>query len=162
MLLTFKLTLSPLVHCSSHYTNDCTSMDPSVSILKFADNTTVIGHAEDIQPAPGADGSVLHCHHRITTFITGWGSSTTNHDIHRLQHIIRFAEKTTGVKMPTLLDLHTSRMRRCVEEITADPSQPGHHLFQHLPSGQCFIQMSITTTQLQKSFCSYAIKLMNS
>ncbi|KAK3510553.1 hypothetical protein QTP70_010094 [Hemibagrus guttatus] len=33
--------LSPLL--SSLYTNDCTSADPSVKLLKFADNTTVIG-----------------------------------------------------------------------------------------------------------------------
>ncbi|KAK1796896.1 hypothetical protein P4O66_000976 [Electrophorus voltai] len=47
----------------------------------------------------------------ITTSITVWGSSATKHDIHRLQCMIRSAEKTTGVKLPTLLDLLTSRIR---------------------------------------------------
>ncbi|KAK1784177.1 hypothetical protein P4O66_020698, partial [Electrophorus voltai] len=47
----------------------------------------------------------------ITTSITVWGSSATKHDIHRLQCIIRSAEKTTGVKLPTLLYLLTSRIR---------------------------------------------------
>ncbi len=37
--------LSPLLF--SLYTNDCTSKDPSVKLLKFADNTTVIGLIKD-------------------------------------------------------------------------------------------------------------------
>ncbi len=37
--------LSPLLF--SLYTNDCTSKDPSVKVLKFADNTTVIGLIKD-------------------------------------------------------------------------------------------------------------------
>ncbi len=37
--------LSPLLF--SLYTNDCTSKDPSVKLLKFADDTTVIGLVQD-------------------------------------------------------------------------------------------------------------------
>ncbi len=37
--------LSPLLF--SLYTNDCTSKDPSVELLKFADDTTVIGLIKD-------------------------------------------------------------------------------------------------------------------
>ncbi len=37
--------LSPLVF--SLYTNDCTSKDPSVKLLKFADDTTLIGLIQD-------------------------------------------------------------------------------------------------------------------
>jgi len=37
--------LSPLLF--SLYTNDCTSRDPSVKLLKFADDTTVIGLFQD-------------------------------------------------------------------------------------------------------------------
>ncbi len=37
--------LSPLLF--SRYTNDCTSKDPSVKLLKFADNTTLIGLIQD-------------------------------------------------------------------------------------------------------------------
>ncbi|KAK3513270.1 hypothetical protein QTP70_009688 [Hemibagrus guttatus] len=37
--------LSPLLF--SLYTNDCTSTDPSVKLLKFADDTTVIGLIQD-------------------------------------------------------------------------------------------------------------------
>ncbi|KAL0148431.1 hypothetical protein M9458_056241 [Cirrhinus mrigala] len=38
--------LSPLLF--SLYTNDCTSKDPSVKLLKFADDTTVIGLIRDV------------------------------------------------------------------------------------------------------------------
>ncbi len=34
-------------HCSLSHTNDCTSKDPSVKILKFADDTTLIGLIQD-------------------------------------------------------------------------------------------------------------------
>ncbi len=37
--------LSPLLF--SLYTNDCTSEDPSVKLLKFADDTTLIGLIQD-------------------------------------------------------------------------------------------------------------------
>ncbi len=37
--------LSPLLF--SLYTNDCTSKDPSVKLLKFVDDTTVIGFIQD-------------------------------------------------------------------------------------------------------------------
>ncbi|KAK1794910.1 hypothetical protein P4O66_010108, partial [Electrophorus voltai] len=119
---------------------------------------------EEVQPTLGADGPVQHCHKEsvITISIIVWGSSATKHYNHRLQHIIRSAEKTIGVKLLTLLDLLTSRIRRQVEKITADPSHHGHHLFQHLPSGWHFSQMRIMTSQLQGRLFSYAIKLMNS
>ncbi|KAI4888490.1 hypothetical protein NFI96_011221, partial [Prochilodus magdalenae] len=84
----------------------------------------------------------------ITSSITGWGSSATKHDIHRLQRIIRPAEKTTGVKLPTLLDLHTSRTRK----IITDPSHPGYHRLQCLPSGWRFRQANVKTTRLQRRF----------
>ncbi len=45
-LLCFPKQFSP--HCSfSLYTNDCTSKDPSVKLLKFADDTTLIGLIQD-------------------------------------------------------------------------------------------------------------------
>ncbi|KAI4895174.1 hypothetical protein NFI96_005327 [Prochilodus magdalenae] len=96
----------------------------------------------------------------ITSSITAWGSSSTKHDIHKLQRIIRSAEKITGVKPPTPLDLHTSRTRKSAEKIT-DPSHPGHHMFQHLPSGWRFSQMRIKTARLQRSFFPH-ITLINS
>ncbi|KAI4899194.1 hypothetical protein NFI96_005267 [Prochilodus magdalenae] len=98
----------------------------------------------------------------ITSSITMWGSSATKQDTPRLQSIIRSPKKTTGVRLPTLPYLHTSRNRKCAEKIITDPSHPGHHLFQRLPSGQRFSQMRIKTTRLQTTFLPHAITLMNS
>lgn len=98
----------------------------------------------------------------ITTSITGSCSSATKHDIHKLQHIIRYAEETISVKLPTLQGVHTSRTRRHAEKIIAAPSHPSHHLFQLLPLGRCFSQMRIKTVRLQKSSFLHAITLLNS
>ncbi|KAF7648850.1 hypothetical protein LDENG_00150660, partial [Lucifuga dentata] len=54
----------------------------------------------------------------------------------RLQRIIRSAERVIGCNLPSLQDLYTSRTRRRAEKIEADPSHPGHHLFEPLPSGR--------------------------
>ncbi|KAI4887129.1 hypothetical protein NFI96_005245 [Prochilodus magdalenae] len=97
----------------------------------------------------------------ITSSVTVWSRTATKHDIRRLQHIIRSAEKTPRVKLPTLLDLHTSRTRKHAEKIT-DPAHPGHHLFQRLPSGCRFSQIRIKTARLERSFFPHAISLMNS
>ncbi len=40
-----RYVLTPLLF--SLYTNDCTSKDPSVKLLKFSDNTTLIGLIQD-------------------------------------------------------------------------------------------------------------------
>ncbi len=40
--------LSPLIF--SLYTNDCSSKEPSVKLLKFADDTTLIGISPDLSP----------------------------------------------------------------------------------------------------------------
>lgn len=53
----------------------------------------------------------------ITTSITVWDSSTSKQNIHRLQPIISSVEKTIGVKLTALLDLYSSRTRRCAEKI---------------------------------------------
>ncbi|KAI4890117.1 hypothetical protein NFI96_010763 [Prochilodus magdalenae] len=99
---------------------------------------------------------------RISPHVSQCGAAQPPNVIHRLQRIIRSAEKITGVKLPTLMDLHTSRTRKQGEKIITDPSHPGHHLFQRYPSGQRFSQIRIKTTRLQRSFFRHAITLMSS
>ncbi|KAI4893030.1 hypothetical protein NFI96_034256 [Prochilodus magdalenae] len=43
-------------------------------------------------------------------------------------------QKTTGVKVPTLLELHTSRTRKCAEKIITEPSHPDHQATEKLLS----------------------------
>ncbi len=55
--------LSPLL-CSL-YTNDCTSKDPSIKLLKFADNNTLIGLIQD------GDESTYCLYRRLWSWLSG-------------------------------------------------------------------------------------------
>ncbi len=61
--------LSPLLF--SLYTNDCTSKDPSVKLLKFADDTTLIGLIQDGDESQSQSQSQLYCQfcHMYRTYI---------------------------------------------------------------------------------------------
>ncbi|KAL0161681.1 hypothetical protein M9458_045406, partial [Cirrhinus mrigala] len=113
--------LSPLLF--SLYTNDCTSKDSSVKLLKFADDTTVIGLIAVIE-------SVL------CSSITVWFGAASKSDIRRLQWTVRTAERIIGVHLPNLQDLYISRVKKWAGNNIQDPSHPGHNLFALLPSGR--------------------------
>nr|XP_061836676.1 uncharacterized protein LOC133619576 [Nerophis lumbriciformis]XP_061836677.1 uncharacterized protein LOC133619576 [Nerophis lumbriciformis] len=65
----------------------------------------------------------------LTSSIIVWFPGATVRDKHRLQRIVRAAEKVIGCKLPSLQDLFSSRTRRRVGRITADSSHHGHKLF---------------------------------
>ncbi|KAL0185661.1 hypothetical protein M9458_017331, partial [Cirrhinus mrigala] len=249
--------LSPLLF--SLYTNDCTSKDPSVKLLKFADDTTLIGLIQDgeesayrqevkelaiwcrhnnlelntlktvemitdfrrnppaLPPLSITDstvatvetfkflGSVIsqdlkwvtHIHSTVKkaqqrlyflrqlrkfnlpqellkqfysaiiesvlwTTITVWFGSATKSDIRRLQRIIRTAERIIDAPLPTLQELHSSRVRKRAQKITLDPSHPSHHLFELLPSARRYRAPNTRTTRHKNCFFPQAILLMNS
>ncbi len=58
--------LSPLLF--SLYTNDCTSKDPSVKLLKFTDDTTLIGLIQDV--------TSLFTDRRLRSWLSGAGLTT--------------------------------------------------------------------------------------
>ena len=215
--------LSPLLF--SLYTNDCTSSDPSVKLLKFADDTTVIGLirdgdesayrreveqlvlwcgqnnlelntlktvemtvefrsnspalppltilnntvsavetfrflgstiSHDLKWAPNIDSIVKKVQQRLyflpqelliqfytamvqsvlCTSIIVWFASATKQDRNGLNRTIRTAERIIGVKLPTIQDLNTSRVKKRAGSISADPSHPGNNLCDLLPSGR--------------------------
>ncbi|XP_058032116.1 uncharacterized protein LOC131194757 [Ahaetulla prasina] len=70
----------------------------------------------------------------ICTSITVWFGSATQQDKHRLQRIIRTAEKTISTNLLSIEDLYTARVKKTAVKIFTDPSHPGHKLFQLLPS----------------------------
>ena len=59
-------------------------------------------------------------------------AAATANDKGRLQRIIRSAEKVIGCNLPSLQDLLASRTLRRAGKIVADPSHPGHNLFEVL------------------------------
>ncbi|KAL0153421.1 hypothetical protein M9458_051259 [Cirrhinus mrigala] len=138
--------LSPLLF--SLYTNDCTSKDPSVKLLKFADDTTVIGLIAVTE-------SVL------CSSETVWFGAASKSDIRRLQRTVRTAERIIGVHLPNLQDLYISRVKKRAGNIIQDPSHPGHNLFALLPSGRRYRSLSTKTSRHKNSFFPNAISSLN-
>lgn len=97
----------------------------------------------------------------LTSSITVWFPSATDRDKHRLQRIVRAAEKVIGCRLPSLWVLLSSRTRRRVGRIAADSSHPGHELFSLLPSGRRLRSIQTHTSRHLNSFCPSAIRLMN-
>ena len=248
--------LSPLLF--SLYTNNCTSSHPSVKLLKFADDTTLIGlisngdeaayrkevdslafwrsqnhlelnacktvemvadfrrspaptiplimcdspvntvesfrflgtiMAQDLRWAENITSTIKKAQQRmfflrqlkkfnmpqkvmvefytaiiesiLTSSITIWFAASTAKDKGRLQRIIRSAEKVIGCDLPSLLDLFHSRTSKRAGKIIADPSHPGHHLFQRLPSGKRFRAIKTKTSRHLNSFFPTAVVLTN-
>ncbi len=97
----------------------------------------------------------------LCTSTTVWFSSATKSDLRRLRRVVRTAERIIGTTLPTLQELHLSRVSKRAVKITLDPSHPAHSLFELLPSGRRYRALSTRTTRHRNSFFPQAIHLMN-
>uniref|UniRef100_A0A3B4GQJ3 Reverse transcriptase domain-containing protein n=1 Tax=Pundamilia nyererei TaxID=303518 RepID=A0A3B4GQJ3_9CICH len=97
----------------------------------------------------------------LTSSITVWYAGATIRDKQRLQRVVRSAEKVIGCKLPSLQDLYTSRTLRRAARISADPSHPGHSLFDLLPSGRRLRSIRTRTSRHKNSFFPSAVGHMN-
>uniref|UniRef100_A0A669C6E4 Reverse transcriptase domain-containing protein n=1 Tax=Oreochromis niloticus TaxID=8128 RepID=A0A669C6E4_ORENI len=97
----------------------------------------------------------------LTSSITVWYAGATIRDKQRLQRVVRSAEKVIGCRLPSLQDLYTSRTLGRAARITADPSHPGHSLFDLLPSGRRLRSIRTRTSRHKNSFFPSAVGLMN-
>uniref|UniRef100_A0A669CKQ3 Reverse transcriptase domain-containing protein n=1 Tax=Oreochromis niloticus TaxID=8128 RepID=A0A669CKQ3_ORENI len=97
----------------------------------------------------------------LTSSITVWYAGPTIRDKQRLQRVVRSAEKVIGCRLPSLQDLYTSRTLGCAARITADPSHPGHSLFDLLPSGRRLRSIRTRTSRHKNSFFPSAVGLMS-
>ncbi len=97
----------------------------------------------------------------LTSSITIWYAAATAKDKGRLQRVIRSAEKVIGCNLPSLQDLYTSRTLRRAGKIVADPSHPGHKLFETLPSGRRLRSIRTKTSRHKNSFFPSAVSLIN-
>ena len=79
----------------------------------------------------------------------------------RLQRIFHTAEKVIGCNLPSLKDLHISRTLRRAGKILSDSSQPGHSLFQPLPSSRRLWSVRTKTSRHKNSFFPSAAGLFN-
>ena len=97
----------------------------------------------------------------LTSSITVWYAAATVKEQCRLQRVIRSAEKVIGCNLPSLQDLYASRTLRRADKIVADPSHPGHTLFESLPSGRRLRSIKIKTSRHKNSFFPSAVGLIN-
>ena len=97
----------------------------------------------------------------LCTPIIVWFGSTTKQDRNRLKRKIRTAERIIGVNLPSIQDLYTSRVRKRAGNISADPSHPGHNLFELLPSRRRYRTLYTKTSRYKNSFFPQAVTLMN-
>ena len=97
----------------------------------------------------------------LCTSITVCFGSATSQDRNRLQRTVRTAEKIIGANLPSIQDLYVYRVRKRAVKIIADPSHPGHDLFQLLPSGRRYRALYARTTRHRNSFFPQAVSLMN-
>ncbi len=94
---------------------------------------------------------------------TVWYSSATQRDKFRLQRVVRMAERIIGTDLPSLQDLHLSRVKKRAQRIVRDPLHPVFNLFRLLPSGRRYSLVKMRTTRFQNSFFfPVAIKTLNS
>ena len=94
----------------------------------------------------------------LTSSITIWYAAATAKDKGRLQSA---EEKVIDCNLPSLQDLYTSRTLRRAGKIVADPSHPGHKLFETLSSGRRLRSIRTKTSRHENSFFPSAVSLIN-
>ncbi|KAK3526716.1 hypothetical protein QTP70_032064, partial [Hemibagrus guttatus] len=72
----------------------------------------------------------------LSSCITAWFGNCTVSDCKTLQGIVRTAEKITGLSLPSITYMYTTRCNRKANSIVGDPTHPSHTLFTLLPSGK--------------------------
>ncbi|KAI4900118.1 hypothetical protein NFI96_028297 [Prochilodus magdalenae] len=90
----------------------------------------------------------------LTGSITTWYGSCTAIERKALQRVVRAAQYITGVQLPNLLDLYTSRCLRKTRRVLKDSthpshclSHPSHCLLSQLPSGRRFRKLAPMSAQ---------------
>ncbi len=124
--------LSPLLY--SLYTHDCVSSHSSTSIIKFADDTVVLGLINNDDEAAYLD---------------------------EVERLTSWCQDNSGSTLPSLQDIYLKRCKSRAAKIIKDSNHPGNHLFRLLPSGKRFRSMMAKTERLRRSFFPQAIRLLN-
>ncbi len=173
--------LSPLLY--SLYTHDCTATHSSNVIVKFADDTMVIGLITDNdETAYREEVSTLTkwCQEnhlslnidKTKELVVDYRRQSREHtpitidktagNRRALQRVVRTARHIVGGELPFLQDIYTRRCTRKAQRIIKDSSHPSHRLLSLLPSGRRFRSIRSRTSRLRDSFFPQAIRQMNS
>ncbi len=98
----------------------------------------------------------------LTSCITVWYGACNASCRKSLQRIVRAAEKIVGVSLPSLQDIHNTRLTRKTLCIAGDPTHPTHSFFSLLPSGKRLRSLQARTNRLKDSFIHQAVRKLNS
>ncbi|KAI4873905.1 hypothetical protein NFI96_008067 [Prochilodus magdalenae] len=126
---------------SVHITEELTWTEHTTRVVKKAQQRLFFLRR---QRRFGMDPRILRTFYTCTVENVLTGSITTRYGnctaIERkaLQRVVRTAQYITGVQLPNLLDLYTSRCLRKTRRILKDSTHPSHCLFSQLPSGRGF------------------------
>ena len=145
-----------LLLCSLYIT-DCRPAQSSNTIVKFAEDTTVVGLITGVLRESNicekllvTAGSTIKS--ILTYCITVWFYHCTEADRRRLQRVVKTAQRIIGCPLPSLRDIHPSRCLSRAEAIIRDSTHPAHHLFDLLPSGRRYRSIRTRTDRLRNSF----------
>ncbi|KAI4883399.1 hypothetical protein NFI96_032448 [Prochilodus magdalenae] len=88
----------------------------------------------------------------LCSSINLWHGSCSAADRKALQRVVKAAQRSVGVSLPTTMDIYTSRCRKRATCIMKDPTHPAHSLFVPLPSGRRLRSIKCKTNRLRNSF----------
>ena len=138
--------LSPLLY--SLFTHDCKARHNSNTIIKFADDTTVVGQIMNndetamggghrpgrvvpgqqpllqLDQDKGDDCGLQEKEDRANPHSHRWGCLAQ--DRKALQIVLRMAQYITGAKLPAIQDLYTRLCQRKALKMIKDSSHPSH------------------------------------
>ncbi|KAI4891278.1 hypothetical protein NFI96_006373, partial [Prochilodus magdalenae] len=112
----------------------------------------------------GLGSSVLTSFYRcvvesvLCSSISVWHGSCSAADRKALQRLLKAAQKSVGVSLPTTTDIYTSRCRKRATCIMKDATHPAHSHFVPLPSGRRLRSIKCKTNRLRNSFIPEAVK----
>ena len=97
----------------------------------------------------------------LTFSITVWYGNTTAHERKQLERVVKTASKITGHDLPSVSSIHSTRTKRKMQKVIADPSHPACPLFRILPSGKRIESFKGRTSRFLNSTYPEAVRLMN-
>ncbi|XP_055490207.1 uncharacterized protein LOC129696376 isoform X2 [Leucoraja erinacea] len=98
----------------------------------------------------------------LTYCINTWYCTCNCSDRKALQRVVRGAERSIGVSLPSVQELFQSRCLKKAQRIAKDKLHPLHTHLDLLPSGKRYRSIKARTTRLLNSFLPQAVRLLNS
>ncbi|KAI4887474.1 hypothetical protein NFI96_007943, partial [Prochilodus magdalenae] len=146
--------------CGLHLSNNLTWSNNTSSLVRKAHQRLYF--LRRLRRA-GLGSSVLTSFYRcvvesvLCSGINVWHGSCSAADRKALQRVVKAAQRSVGVSLPTTTDIYTSRCRKRATCIMKDPTHPAHSLFVPLPSGRRLRSIKCKTNRLRNSFIPEAM-----